>query len=178
MMKAIRLCLAGALLAVGIPLTAQAQTPVVVQVQVNGTCALSAPVDATFGAQSPTGVTNLTTTGSVTLTCNRGALPVVSVGNGNNFSGTRRMAGGTPTGYVGYNVKQPTISGTNNYTVCPAFNAGADWGSTAPTDTLSASAAFTGSGGPRTVNLCFQTTVDQDTAVATYTDTVQVSVTF
>ncbi|MBS1135633.1 MAG: hypothetical protein H6R02_2774 [Burkholderiaceae bacterium] len=172
----IRLIAAGALLAVGIPLTAQAQSVNVnVQVQVNGTCSVSAPVNADFGAQAPTAVTNLTTTGTVTLTCNRGALPVVAVNNGNNYSGTRRMAGGG--NFVGYAVKRPTLSGAD-YTSCPVFGAGSDWGSTAGTNTLDASATFTGSGGPRTVNLCFQTTVDQDTAVATYSDTVSVSVTF
>jgi len=181
MMKAIRLCLAGALLAVGIPLTAQAQVNVNVQVQVNGTCSVSAPLNANFGPQAPTAATNLTTTGSVTLTCNRGALPVVAVGDGNNYSSTRRMSNGalppaTPA-YVGYAIKQPALSGTN-YTECPAFGGGSVWGSAIGTDTLNASAAFTGSGGPRTVSLCFETTVDQNTPVATYTDTVQVSVTF
>lgn len=173
MLKTFRLIAAGALLALGMPLVAQAQVNVNVQVQVLGTCSVSAPIDANFGAQSPTGVTNLTTTGSVTLTCNRNALPLVAVGNGNNFSGTRRMSDGT--NFVGYAVKQPTISGTN-YTTCPAFGAGADFGLAG--DRLNAAPAFTASGGPRTVNLCFQTTVDLNTPVATYTDTVQVSVTF
>jgi spore coat protein U-like protein len=173
MMKAIRLCLAGALLAVGIPLTAQAQVSVNVQVQVQGTCNVSVPVDADFGAQTPLAATPLTTTGSVTLTCNRGALPLVAVNNGNNFSGTRRMSDGT--NFVGYAIKQPTISGTN-YTVCPSFGGGSAFGTGA--DRLNASAAFSTTGGPRTVNLCFEATVDQDTPVATYTDTVQVSVGF
>jgi spore coat protein U-like protein len=171
MMKAIRLCLAGALLAVGIPLTAQAQVNVNVQVQVNGTCSVSLPIDANFGPQAPTAVTNLTTTGSLTLTCNRGALPLVTVNNG--LLGTRQMTDGT--NLVGYTIKQPTISGTN-YTTCPDFGLGSTFGTGA--DRLNAAAAFTASGGPRTVNLCFQTTVDQDTPVATYTDTVQVSVAF
>jgi len=173
MMKAIRLYLAGALLAVGLPLTAQAQVNVNVQVQVNGTCAVSAPVDADFGPQSPTGVTNLTTTGRVTLTCNRGASPLVAVNNGGNFNVTRRMTDGT--NFVGYTIKQPTFDGTD-YTSCPLFGSGSEFGTLL--NRLNASAAFTGSGGPRTVNLCFQTTVDQDTPVATYSDTVQVSVAF
>jgi spore coat protein U-like protein len=173
MLKAIRLTFAGALIALGLPLAAQAQVNVNVQVQVNGTCSVSTPVDANFGAQSPTGVTNLTATGSVTLTCNRNAAPLVAVGNGNNFSGTRRMSDGT--NFVGYAIKQPTISGTN-FTSCPAFGGGIAFGAGA--DRLNATAAFTASGGPRTVNLCFETTVDLNTPVATYTDTVQVSVGF
>jgi hypothetical protein len=80
------------------------------------------------------------------------------------------------TNFVGYAIKQPTISGANDYTVCPSFGAGSAFGSGA--DRLNASAAFSASGGPRTVNLCFETTVDQNTPVATYTDIVQVSVTF
>jgi len=173
MIKTIRICLAGAFVAIGIPLTAGAQVNVNVQVQVVGNCNVSVPVDASFGSQSPLVVTNLTTTGSVTLTCNRNALPVVAVGNGNNFLVTRRMTDGT--NFVGYAVKKPTISGTN-FTTCPAFGAGADFGTAA--NALDAQAAFTASGGSRTVNLCFQTSVDQNTPIATYTDTVAVSVTF
>jgi spore coat protein U-like protein len=173
MKRILRLAAAGALLALGLPLSAQAQVNVNVQVQVQGTCSLSAPSDANFGAQSPTGATNLTTTGSVTLTCNRGALPLVEVNNGGNFDVLRRMTDGT--NFVSYAVMQPTISGTN-FTTCPAFGAGSPFGT--GTDRLDASAAFASTGGPRTVNLCFQTTVDQNTAVATYSDTVQVSVTF
>ena len=173
-MKTTRLLAAG-LLVMGLPMAAMAQVAqnVNVQVQVNGSCNLTAPVDANFGAQTPLVATNLTASGAVTLRCNAGALPVLSVGNGNNFSGGRRMTDGT--NFVAYSVKQPTISGTN-YTVCPAFGGGTDWST--GLNALSASAAFTASGGNRTVNLCFQTTVDQNTPVATYTDTVQVSVTF
>jgi spore coat protein U-like protein len=177
MIKAIRFCLAGALLAVGLPLTALAQQNVNVQVQVVGNCSLSAPANANFGSQGPLASTNYTTFGAVTLTCNRGAVPLVAVDNGLHVSGAqRRMSdgGGTPV-YVNYNVKQPTISGTD-YTVCPAFGGGSAFGTGA--DRLNGSAAFAASGGPRTVRLCFETTLDENTPVATYTDTVQVSVTF
>ena len=113
-------------------------------------------------------LTNLTATGQVTLTCNRGAVPLLAVNNGNNFTTTRRMANGGATAFVDYVVKQPTISGTN-YTVCPAYGAGTVWTSAS---TLNASAAFAASGGPRTVSVCFETTVDENTVIATYTDTV------
>jgi spore coat protein U-like protein len=175
MNKLFRNIAAGALLAVGMPLAAWAQVNVNVQVQVVGTCSLSAPVNANFGSQGPTASMNLTATGSVTLTCNRGAAPVVAVNNGGHFSGTRRMADSGPTNYVGYAIKQPTISGTN-YTVCPTFGGGSVFG--AGGDALTATPAFSASGGQRTVNLCFETTIDQNTPVATYTDTVEVSVAF
>ncbi len=173
----IRVRSAALLLAAAIPLGALAQVSqnVQVQVQVQGNCTVTAPSNANFGAQTPLATTNLTTTGQVTLRCNRGAAPVMAVNNGGNFSGTRRMSsgGGSPT-FVGYAVKQPTISGTD-YTVCPAFGAGTAWTSAS---TLDASAAFAASGGSRTVNVCFETTIDENTAVATFTDTVAVSVTF
>jgi spore coat protein U-like protein len=168
-----RVLSAVALLAAGTPLSALAQVNVNVQVQVQGNCNVSAPIDADFGLQGPLVSTNLPATGQVTLTCNRGAAPLVAVSNGNNFSGTRRMANGA--NFVPYAVKQPTITGTN-YTVCPAFGGGSAFGT--GVDELDASAAFTASGGPRTVTLCFETTVDQNTVIATYTDTVVVSVSF
>lgn len=168
---------AAAVLLAGIPLGALAQVSqnVQVSVQVNGNCSVTAPSNANFGPQTPLATTNLTTPGQVTLTCNRGAAPIMSVGDGNNFSGTRRMSnGGAPAAFVAYTVKQPTASGTN-WTVCPGFGAGTDW---TTVSTLNASSSFTASGGPRTVSVCFQTTVDENTSVATYTDTVAVSVTF
>jgi spore coat protein U-like protein len=174
-MKLIRLIAAGALLTAGLPMAALAQVDVNVQVTVVGNCSLSAPANANFGSVGPLTSTNYTATGAVTLTCNRGAVPVVAVNNGLNFSGTRRMADAGPTNYVGYLVKQPTISGVN-FTVCPAFGGGSAFGDGG--DALTATAAFSASGGARTVNLCFETTLDQDTPIAVYTDTVQVSVTF
>jgi spore coat protein U-like protein len=168
---------AAAMLLAGIPLGALAQVTqnVQVQVQVNGNCSVTAPSNASFAPQTPLTTTNILAEGQVTLRCNAGAAPVLAVNNGGNFSGTRRMSsgGGTPT-FVAYAVKQPTISGTD-YTSCPAFGGGTAWTSAT---TLNASAAFAASGGNRTVRVCFETTVDENTPLATYTDTVAVSVTF
>ena len=174
MSKFIRVLAAGVLLA-GLPMAAMAQVDVNVQVTVVGNCSLSAPANASFGSQGPLTSTNYTATGSVTLTCNRGAVPLVAVNNGLNFLGTRRMAYAGPTNFVGYAIKQPTISGVN-FTVCPAFGGGSVFGTGA--DRLTATAAFSANGGPRTVNLCFETTLNENTPVAAYTDTVAVSVTF
>jgi spore coat protein U-like protein len=174
MKRLCRLVFVGALLAVGIPLSALAQVTqnVQVQVQVNGNCTVTAPSNATFAPQTPLTTTNIVAQGQVTLRCNSGAAPVLAVDNGGNFSVTRRMAAGG--NFVAYAVKQPTISGTD-YTVCPAFGAGTAW---TLASTLNASAAFAASGGNRTVRVCFETTVDENTPLATYTDTVAVSVTF
>jgi spore coat protein U-like protein len=181
-MKLIRTMAAGALLAAGLPMAATAQVTanVQVQVQVVGNCTLSALNDADFGSRGPVASSSYTATGSVTLTCNRGAAPLVAVGDGihvtGGVGGQRRMSdgGGTPV-YVNYNIKRPTISGTN-YTVCPTFGGGSAFGVAG--NRLDASAAFTATGGARTVSLCFETTLDENTPQATYTDTVQVSVTF
>ena len=167
-----------AALALASPLGALAQVSqnVQVQVQVQGNCTVTAPSNANFGAQTPLVATNLTVEGQVTLRCNAGAAPVLAVNDGGNFSGgTRRMTDGAATpAFVTYAVKQPTISGTN-FTSCPAFGAGTAWTSAS---TLNASAAFAASGGNRTVRVCFETTVDENTPIATFTDTVAVSVTF
>jgi len=168
--------LAAAVLLAGIPFGALAQLTqnVQVQVQVNGNCSVTAPSNATFAPQTPLTATNILAEGQVTLRCNAGAAPVLAVNDGGNFSGTRRMANGGATAFVAYAVKQPTISGTD-YTSCPAFGGGTAWTSAT---TLNASAAFAASGGNRTVRVCFETTVDENTPLATYTDTVAVSVTF
>ena len=166
---------AAALLLAGLPMAALSQVNVSVQVQVVGNCTLTAPANANFGSQGPLASTNYTATGSVTLTCNRGAVPLVAVNDGNNFLVTRRMREGATANYVGYAIKQPTISGVD-FTVCPAFGGGSAFGAGA--DRLTATPAFSANGGPRTVNLCFETTLNENTPVATYTDTVQVSVTF
>lgn len=176
MSKFNRVFVAGLLLA-GLPMAAKAQVNVNVQVQVVGNCSVSAPSNANFGSQGPLVLTNYTASGSVTLTCNRGATPFVAVNDGLHVNvAQRRMSdgGGTPV-YVNYNIQKPTISGTD-YITCPGFGAGTDWGS-AGGARLDAAAAFVATGGPRTVNVCFQTTLDQNTPIATYTDTVQVSVT-
>lgn len=170
---------ASALLAAGIPLAAFAQTTqsVQVSVQVSGSCSLTAPLNANFGniLPGPT-ASNLTATGSVTLRCNRGASPVVAVNNGGNFSTTRRMSNGAPTpAFVSYAVKQPTITGSN-FTVCPAFGGGTAWSTGGAA--LNASASFTSSGGTRPLSVCFEATIDENMAVATYTDTVALTVTF
>ena len=174
MSKLNRIFAAGVLL-VGLPMAAMAQQNVNVQVTVVGNCTLSAPANANFGSQAPLTSTNYTATGSVTLTCNRGAVPLVAINDGNNFSVTRRMREGATANYVGYAIKQPTISGVD-FITCPAFGGGSPFGSGA--DRLTATAAFSASGGLRTVNLCVETTLNENTPVAAYTDTVQVSVTF
>ena len=172
MSKFIRVFAAGVLLA-GLPMAALAQVNVNVQVQVVGNCSVSAPSNANFGSQAPLASTNYTATGSVTLTCNRGAAPLVTVSNGANPTGsTRRMRRRRRTAnYVGYCDQAADDYGRRLHTSVPRIRRRYSAGHAAR-DRLAASAAFAASGGPRTVNLCFQTTLDQNTPVATYTDMV------
>src|SRR5688500_6872786 len=118
MSKFIRVFTAAVLLA-GLPMAALAQVNVNVQVKVVGNCNVSAPSNANFGSVGPTVSTPYTATGAVTLTCNRGATPLVAVGPGSNFVGTRRMRQGATANYVGYLIKQPTLD-VADYTTCPA----------------------------------------------------------
>ena len=165
---------AACLLLAGLPMAARAQVNVSVQVQVVGNCSVSAPSNANFGSVGPLASTAYTATGAVTLTCNRGATPFVAVGPGNNFNVTRRMREGATANYVGYLIKQPTLN-VADYTTCPAVGGGSAFGT--GTDRLDASATFVATGGQRTVNLCFESTLDQNTPIAIYADIVQVSVT-
>ena len=95
-----------------------------VQVQVVGNCSVSAPSTLACGTPAPAAIDQPHDDGQVTLTCNRGAAPLVAVSNGNNFGTTRNMANGG--NLVAYAVKQSTISGTD-YTNCPAFGGGSAW---------------------------------------------------
>jgi hypothetical protein len=92
------------------------------------------------------------------------------VAYGLNFTTTRNMINGTS---IAYAVKQPTFMELTTPSAQPSVAAVFE-----PSERLNASAAFLASGGPRTVTLCFETTVDQNTVVATYTDMVVVSVGF
>ena len=82
MSKLNRVFAAGVLLA-GLPMAAMAQPApvnVIVSVTVQSTCsALTSTQQANFGTHTPTVATAVTAEGIVTLTCNRGAAPLISV---------------------------------------------------------------------------------------------------
>ena len=173
--------LAAAVLLAGLPLAALAQpAPVNVTVSVNvqSTCsALTATQQANFGTHTPTAVTAVTAEGIVTLTCNRGAAPLVSVSTGANPTGggVRRMLNGAAN-YISYDIRQPTLA-AGEYTSCAIGNTLWDGGTT-----LAASSAFSASGGPKQVKLCAYATLDENTlgsqAGLLYTDTVSVSISY
>jgi spore coat protein U-like protein len=180
-MKLIRLIAAGASLAAGLPMAALAQPApvnVTVSVTVQSACsALTSTQQANFGTHTPTASTPVTAEGIVTLTCNRGAAPLISVSTGANptVGGVRRMLNGVAN-LISYDIRQPTLSG-GEYTSCAIGNTLWD-GAT----TLAASSAFAATGGPKQVKLCAYATLDADTlgsqAGLVYSDTVSVSISY
>ena len=120
-----------------------------VQTNVVANCTISVPT-LDFGAYDPIGAnaaTALTASTAITLNCTKGTTTaVISLGNGNYSTGpsatTRRMSDGaaTPT-YLTYDLYLP--SGTASGAAC-SYAAPSEWGSTAGTDTLAPTDAFTG----------------------------------
>lgn len=172
-----RLIAAGALLVAGLPMASMAQVPVTVSVNVQGSCAVSTPTNAAYGAFTPAAAsTNLTWTGSVVLRCSKGATPFVAVSYGTNAGATTQRAMSLGADLLNYAVQKPTLSSTD-FTVCPGFGAGTPWGDTGSgTGRLDASAAFATNGGNSTINLCVQATITDTMGAGLYSDVVQVSV--
>lgn len=167
MKKAIRVAAAGGLLAAGVPLTAQAATADVnvdVTATVNAVCQIVKNTDVAFGTVDVAAADTLLAEGQVTLTCNKGAAPVMSI-----TTATRQMTNGTDN--LNYVIRQPLAG----FITCPAANAGTVW----DTSTFSVSSAFTSNGGPQLIKICGQLTTPQLGAGAgSYTQTLQVRATY
>ena len=65
-----------------------------VSIQVNATCAISAS-NMSFGSITTGTTSNTDATSSLTVNCSNGTPYTISLGNGNNYSGGRRMTNGT-----------------------------------------------------------------------------------
>jgi spore coat protein U-like protein len=145
-----------------------------VSATVVATCRLAKVADVAFSTTiDPTATATLLAEGQVTLTCNKGAAPQLTIGDGLNFATVRNMKAATSTDLIAYSLKQPTGA---TLATCPAAGAGTDWiGSTA----LSATALFASSGGANTLKICGQLTTPQlGASSGAYTDTVIVTATF
>lgn len=167
MKKAIRVAAAGGLLAAGVPLTAQAATADVdvnVTATVNAVCQMVKNSDVAFGTVDVLATATLLAEGQVTLTCNKGAAPTMSI-----TTATRQMTNGTDN--LNYVIKQPTA-----FTTCPGANLGTDWTSVS---TFSATSAFASNGGPQAIRVCGQLTTPQlGVGAGSYTQTLQVRATY
>lgn len=185
MKKLLKLTFAGALLAAALPLAALAQTttaPVNVNVtaSVSAVCNLSATTtDVAFGPIPAFTATAVNAAGSVSLTCNRGAVVTMAIGNGANFGSgqsltQRAMASGANR--ISYELFQPNI-GAGDTTNCTGVST--PWGTGGASFT--ATSLYSGSGGPRTIAVCGQVAaapVSGYAAGASYADAVAVTATY
>ena len=101
-------------------------------------------------------------TTQVHVTCAAGIPYQIGLDNGLNFSATRRMAGGSSSGYVGYELYKDS-------------NRSLRWGNTPGTDTLTGSP---GTGNSQTYTVYGQVPVQSTPSPDKYSDTITVKVTY
>jgi len=167
----------------GVALLAHAATSpqsvnVTVTATVVGSCNLTKNTDLSFGSVDVSGAT-VTAVASLTLQCNRGAVPSLSVGasaNAGSCTTTSRCM--TQAGaFLDYDIYIPSASGTD-WTSCPPAGSGTVWNTI---NTLDASSSFSAAGGSRSISLCGQLPLPQLSVPANataYTDTVTVTANF
>jgi spore coat protein U-like protein len=158
--------------------SAYGQANIQVTANVAENCSIAANPVA-FGAYDPVG-TNASTprdaSGSVVVTCTKGALGVVvSLNDGLNVTlGVRQMLGTDNSELLAYDLYQPidaTPSAACAYTTL--------WGDGTPNATFSPDGQNWGAGVPRTYNVCGRIPAGQNVATdSAYTDTVVATVTF
>ena len=160
----VALIFGGLVLGLTVPAFAQtASTNLSVSATVTKNCTISTSPVA-FGSYDPVGVNataDLAGTGSVTVTCTKGAGTRIDLGLGANASGTtRRMAGGTD--YLTYEL----YSDSGHTTV---------WGSGAAAGNTIGAAP---NKNPRTVTVYGLVPAGQDVGAASYADTVLATINF
>jgi len=142
----------------------QTSTSLAVSASVTKNCTITtAPVN--FGAYDPVAANAaapLDGTGTITVTCTRGAVSKVGLGTGSNAQGaTRRMSQGAAE-YLNYELYKDASHSTI-------------WGDT---DTTALDVTAAPSQAPRTFTVYGQVAAAQDAVVGTYTDTVLATVVF
>ncbi|QJR10665.1 hypothetical protein DSM104443_01732 [Usitatibacter rugosus] len=121
-----------------------------------------------FGNYDSLSATASTATGSVALTCSQGTAPSVALGNGANFSTTRRMTDGTS--FLPYSIYRPTSTAA----AASCTGATTDYPNTTPGLALPAAPSTAA----RTFNLCGSIAAGVSVPVGAYTDTVVATITF
>lgn len=170
--KTLRLIAAGAVLAAGFPTVALAQvtspqtTTLNVSATVASVCQLSAPSNIAFGTVQAGATANAS--GSVTVTCNRGATVSATTTSANASGNLKRMRLGVSSDYLDYQVWQPDLTALN---ACAATQT--DW-----TGVLTMTTLWSASGGARVIPVCATTTPSNTLPAGLYTDTLTVSVSF
>jgi spore coat protein U-like protein len=133
-----------------------------VQASVTARCTVSTTT-VNFGAYDPTVGTPTDQNGVVTIQCTKGTAATIDLGNGNNYSGGRRMASSTgPTEYLSYGL----------YTDSPG---GTTWGTAAGGSTVAYTAP---NASPANLTVFGRLTAGQDVKVDSYQDIVVVTATF
>jgi spore coat protein U-like protein len=170
MQKTILRCLSLSLIASGVLIAAGANAATT-----NGTIAVSANVatncalvttPVAFGAYDPLAVAPQDATGTLELTCTTGATPSVALDAGANASGTqRRLINGVS--FLNYDLYQPSTTDAN--AAC-AF--------TTPYDATGFVLTPAPDANPRTFNVCGRIPAGQAALGGTYSDVVNVTVTF
>ena len=172
MKSKLRLIAAGALLAAVLPTGAYAQvsspqsTTLNVSATVASICQLSAPGNIAFGTVQAGSTAN--TSGSVTVTCNKGAIVSATTTSTNASGAQKRMQLGSTGEFLNYTVWQPDLA---NLGGCAATQT--DWNAA-----LTLTSLWTAAGGPKVIPVCATTTPSGTNASGTYTDTLTVAISF
>jgi spore coat protein U-like protein len=146
---------------------ATATSNLTVSATVAANCTISTTAVA-FGTYDTLGSGNLDGTGTVSIACTKGTAPTITLGNGANYSGGRRMNAGSE--YITYELYQP--SSTTPGAACAYTQAWNASGGGIFTPTAAPSKAS------RSYNVCGRATLGQDVGAGSYTDTVVATVNF
>jgi len=163
------LALAATVLMATPALGATATSNVAVSATVINNCTITTTPVA-FGNYDPLSGAADNASGTVVITCTRGAATTVTLADGNNFNVTRRMISGA--NFMNYELYQPpsTVPGA----AC-SYAAPVRWG-------LAGAQVFNPGAAPskaaRTYNVCGQIPAGQDLAAATFSDSVVATVNF
>lgn len=146
--------------------------PLSITATVAATCDISTTAVA-FGNYDPTAATASNSNGTVTLTCVKGSLPVVSLDLGSNPVGAVRHMKGAGTDVLSYELYQPannavgtSCAGTETVVWGDGTN-GNQFNATAAADTLG-----------RSYNICGRISAGQNVGADSYSDTVTAKVDF
>lgn len=169
----IRLIAAGALLAIGLPFSASAQT-INISATVSSQCNIGTAT-VNFGAIT-LDTFQQSTSNFITITCNKGATAFVALNNGLNANvNQKRMQRGSTGEFINYNISVPNITGPTT-TQCPGLPGGTEWNAANRLDMQTMFAT----GGPRDVLICAFIPAGQgfNFGAGSYNDTVTATVSF
>jgi len=163
---------AAAVLALGVPTAAFAQ--INISATIVNACTFGSASVMLGGAGIAAGTAVTDTSGTVNLTCNKGATVSVALNNGANASGTqKRLRSGATTNYINYNLSRPNTLVDGGPNTCPSLP-GTEWNAT---NTVVATSLFITTGGPKPIPICISVPASQYPPAGTYTDTVTATLT-